>query len=132
MNACLALASGAKGFLTARSMPPALRPAGTIEAIGRYDTGTLKHAPERLVDFHRLNTGITQPSVGAVNVMSGNFVYFDTTTYTIGPEHVIASGALSPSLPAIEIEGGHYWDGGLVSNTLGRFKSRSAQRRLSP
>ena len=29
----------------------------------------------------------------------------------------MASGALPPGLPAIEIEGEHYWDGGLVSNT---------------
>src|SRR5207253_2174832 len=38
-------------------------------------------------------------------------------THTIGPEHVIASGALPPGFPAIEIEGEFYWDGGLVSNT---------------
>jgi NTE family protein len=55
--------------------------------------------------------------VGAVNVRSGNFVYFDTTRHTIEPEHVMASGALPPGFPAIEIEGEHYWDGGLVSNT---------------
>ena len=29
----------------------------------------------------------------------------------------MASGALPPGFPAIEIEGEHYWDGGLVSNT---------------
>ena len=56
-------------------------------------------------------------SVGAVNVRSGNFVYFDTTTHTIGPEHVMASGSLPPGFPAVEIEGEHYWDGGLISNT---------------
>ncbi len=56
-------------------------------------------------------------SVGAVNVRTGNFVYFDTTAHTICAEHVMASGALPPGFPAIEIEGEHYWDGGLVSNT---------------
>jgi NTE family protein len=50
-------------------------------------------------------------------VRSGNLVYFDTGTQVIGPEHVMASGALPPGFPAIEIEGEHYWDGGLVSNT---------------
>jgi NTE family protein len=44
-------------------------------------------------------------------------VYFDNTTHTIGPEHIMASGALPPGFPAIEIEGEQYWDGGLVSNT---------------
>ncbi len=28
----------------------------------------------------------------------------------------MASGALPPGFPAIEIEGEYYWDGGLVSN----------------
>ena len=56
-------------------------------------------------------------SVGAVNVRTGNFVYFDNTTHQIGPAHVMASGSLPPGFPATEIDGEHYWDGGLVSNT---------------
>jgi NTE family protein len=72
----------------------------------------MKDTLERLVDFDRLNAGAVRLSVGAVNVRSSNFVYFDTRTHTIGPEH-----ALPPGFPAIEIEGEHYWDGGLVSNT---------------
>ena len=53
------------------------------------------------------------PSMSA----AGNFVYFDNTTHEIGPAHVIASGSLPPGFPPTEIEGEHYWDGGLVSNT---------------
>jgi NTE family protein len=68
-------------------------------------------------------------SVGAVNVRTGNFVYFDTTTHTIQPEHVMASGALPPGFPAIEIEGEHYWDGGLVSNTPLQWVVDSEPRR---
>jgi NTE family protein len=117
LSAGFAFASGAQGFFTARPVPPWLHPAGTIEATSFYDTRALKHTLERLVDFDRLNAGITRFSAGAVNVRTGNFVYFDTTTHTIHPEHVMASGALPPGLPAIEIEGEHYWDGGLVSNT---------------
>ena len=30
---------------------------------------------------------------------------------------MLASGALPPGFPPIEIEGQHYWDGGLISNT---------------
>jgi NTE family protein len=56
-------------------------------------------------------------SVGAVNIPTGNFVYFNNTLHRIGPEHVMASGALQPGFPPVEIEGEHYWDGGLVSNT---------------
>jgi len=94
-----------------------LQPGGTTAATSFYDTKQLKLTLERLVDFDRLNAGITRFSAGAVNVRTGNFVYFDTATHKIVPEHVMASGALPPGLPAIEIEGEHYWDGGVVSNT---------------
>ena len=67
-------------------------------------------------------------SVGAVNVRTGNFVYFDSTTHKIGPEHVMASGSLPPGFPATEIEGEHYWDGGLVSNTPLQWVLDSAPR----
>jgi NTE family protein len=117
LSATFAAAGGAKGFFAARPMTAWLHPAGTIEATSFYDTSDLKHTLERLIDFDRVNAGTTRLSVGAVNVRTGNFVYFDTTTHTIRPEHVMASGALPPGLPAIEIDGEHYWDGGLVSNT---------------
>jgi NTE family protein len=117
MGATMALASGATGFFAARPVTPWLQPGGTIEATSFYDTADLKRTLERLVDFDRLNAGAERFSVGAVNVRTGNFVYFDNTTHTILPEHVMASGALPPGFPAIEIEGEHYWDGGLVSNT---------------
>jgi NTE family protein len=98
-------------------VPPWLQPAGTLEATSFYNTGDLKPTLERLIDFDRLNSGATRLSIGAVNVRTGNFVCFDSATHTIRPEHVMASGALPPAFPAIEIEGEHYWDGGLVSNT---------------
>lgn len=98
-------------------MPPWLQPAGTIEATSFYDTGILKRTLQRLVDFDRLNAGHTRLSVGAVNVRTGNLLYFDSATHMIQPEHIMASGALPPGFPAIEIEGEHYWDGGVVSNT---------------
>jgi NTE family protein len=108
---------GAQGFFSPRPISPCFQPSGTIEATSFYDTAELRRTLERLVDFDRLKSDTTRLSVGAVNVRTGNFVYFDTTTHTIGPEHIMASGALPPALPAIEIEGEHYWDGGLVSNT---------------
>jgi len=116
-SANLALTRGADGFFTARPFSPWLQPAGTTEATSFFDTASLKRTLERLVDFDRLNAGHLRFSVGAVNVRSGNFVYFDSNTHVIRPEHIMASGALPPGFPAVEIEGEHYWDGGLVSNT---------------
>ena len=116
-NAGLALVAGAPGFFTPRLPPPWLHPPGTADAASMYDTSGLKATLERLIDFDRINAGGMRFSIGAVNVRSGNFVYFDTKTHTIAPEHIMASGALPPGFPAIEIEGEHYWDGGLVSNT---------------
>ena len=117
MSACLALAGGASGFFTPRFAVPWMYPSGTMEATSAYDTNCLKATLEQLIDFDRINASLTRLSVGAVSVRSGNFVYFDTATRTIGPEHIMASAALPPGFPAVEIEGEHYWDGGLVSNT---------------
>jgi NTE family protein len=117
ISASLALVRGAPGFFAPRIPIPWLQPTGSLEATSYCDSAPLKATLERLVDFDRINAGEQRFSVGAVNVGTGNFVYFDNTTHAIGPEHVMASGALPPGLPAIEIEGEYYWDGGLVSNT---------------
>jgi len=129
LSAGMTLTSGAKGFFTTRSVLPWLQASGTIDATSFYDTKALKHTLLRLVDFDRLNSGTTRFSVGAVNVRTGNFVYFDTRTHAIRPEHIMASGALPPGFPAIEIDGEHYWDGGLVSNTPLQWVVNSQPRR---
>jgi NTE family protein len=83
-----------------------------------YRTNALRGTLERLVDFDRINKARDiRFSVGAVNVRTGRFVYFDSAEITILPEHVMASGAMPPGFPPVEIEGEFYWDGGLVSNT---------------
>jgi NTE family protein len=112
-----ALLGGAPGFFKPRVPPPYVHPNGTLEATSYYDTAPLRATLERLVDFDLINAGAMHFSVGAVNVRSGNFVYFDNATHHIRPEHVIASGSLPPGFPPTEIEGEYYWDGGLVSNT---------------
>jgi NTE family protein len=117
INSGLSAVLGAPEMFAPRLLNPWLHPTGALEATSYYDTSALRATLERLVDFDRINAGGTRFSVGAVNVATGNFVYFDNTTHTIRPEHVMASGALPPGFPAIEIEGEHYWDGGLVSNT---------------
>ena len=112
-----ALVAGAPDFFKPRFPPPWMSAPGSLEATSFYDTAALKTTLESLVDFDRINSKAMRFSVGAVNVRTGNFVYFDTETHTIQPEHILASGALPPGFPAIEIDGEYYWDGGLVSNT---------------
>jgi NTE family protein len=119
VNAAMVVCAGVPSFFRLRIPSPWFHLPGTIEATSYYDTRRLKTTLERFVDFDRVNADKkdTRLSLGAVNVRSGNLVYFDNETQLIEPEHVMASGALPPGLPAIEIEGEHYWDGGLVSNT---------------
>jgi NTE family protein len=117
MSANWAMCAGAAGFFALRQPPAWFHPDGALEATSYYDTKLLKSTLERFVDFDRINSGETRLSVGAVNVRSGNFVYFDTTTHAIGPEHIIASGSLPPGFPSAEIDGEYFWDGGLISNT---------------
>ena len=129
VSAGAAVAGGVSGFYTPRIPAAWLQPSGSAEATSYYDTAPLKSTLERLIDFDRINAGEVRFSVGAVNVSTGNFVYFDNTTHAIGPEHVMASGALPPGFPAIEIDGEFYWDGGLVSNTPLQWVLESEPRR---
>jgi NTE family protein len=116
-SAVHALLFGVPGFFTPRVPPPQLQPEGTMAAISYYDTTPLKATLQRLLDFDVLNGGRVRLSVGAVNVETGNFIYFDTAHDRVDVRHIMASGALPPGLPPVEIDGEYYWDGGLVSNT---------------
>lgn len=85
--------------------------------VAPYDTAPMRASLEALVDFDRLNAGAPRFTVGAVNVRSGAMRYFDTASARLTVEHVMASAALAPAFPAVEIDGEAYWDGGLYSNT---------------
>ncbi|MEO1018131.1 MAG: patatin-like phospholipase family protein [Pseudomonadota bacterium] len=117
MSSSISLFHGQDGFFEPRSVWPWFAQAGSPGATSYYDTSLLKATLEEFVDFERVNSGDMRLSVGAVNVRTGNFAYFDTRTHQIRPEHIMASGALPPGFPAVPIDGQLYWDGGLVSNT---------------
>jgi NTE family protein len=82
-----------------------------------YDTSGLEKTLCDLINFDLLNRGDIRLSVGAVHVETGNNLYFDNAKTEIGPQHIMASGALPPGFPAVSVDGEAYWDGGLVSNT---------------
>lgn len=108
---------GQPGFFEPRRINPWLAFAGARDATSFYDTAPLRETLLELVDFDLLNDRSVRFSVGAVNALSGNFAYFDSTQEVITPEHIMASGALPPAFPAVKIGTDYYWDGGIVSNT---------------
>ena len=121
-SAALIAAFGVPGFFQPRFPPAPLWPLGSPQSLSYYDTAPLRATLEHLVDFDRINDLKTRLSVGAVSVTTGNFRYFDNVEFKklgkkIGPEHIMASGALPPGFPSVEIEGEHFWDGGISSNT---------------
>ena len=114
-SALMALTFGQPGFFAPRPFHHWFSPE---KRISYYDTSALRKTLQQLVDFDRINNAKeVRLSVGAVNVRSGQFAYFDSANVAIRPEHIMASGALPPGFPSIEIDGEHYWDGGLFSNT---------------
>ncbi|WCT74316.1 patatin-like phospholipase family protein [Sphingomonas naphthae] len=116
-SAGLVTMTGVPGMFAPRFLPPNMMPPGCDAALSFYDTTPLRKTLDELVDWDLLNSGKTRLSVGAVEIKSGNFRFFDTTRERIDARHIMASGALPPGLPPVEIDGCHYWDGGLVSNT---------------
>jgi NTE family protein len=108
---------GAPNFFFPRLPPPLLWPPNSAAKASYYDNTPLKATLERLVDFDLINSGQTRFSVGAVDVRSGNFAYFESTSHRIRAEHIIASCSLPPGFAATEVDGQYYWDGGLISNT---------------
>ncbi len=117
MSTASAIAFGVPGFFNPRPVSPFFAADGSVGALSFYDTAPLKATLEELVDFDLINRKQMRLSLGAVNLRNGNSVYFDNSKMPIGPEHVLASGALPPGFPPVEIDGELYWDGGIVSNS---------------
>ena len=117
LSAGAAMLTGIPGFFRPRIFWPWLAAPGTLAATSWYDTSPLRETLSELVDFELVNDGPVRLSVTAVDVESGNSAPFDSARQRITVDHVMASGALPPGFPAIEIEGRRYWDGGIVSNT---------------
>ena len=126
MAAASALFLGIPGFFVPRVPPPQFAPEGTLAALSYYDTEPLRATLDSLVDFDLINSGKggVRLSLGAVNACTGESVYFDSTTHTISASHVMASGALPPGFPPVEIDGEYYFDGGIMSNTPAKYVAK--------
>lgn len=116
--------AGVQGFYVPRALMPWQYLTDSDARISFYDTTPLIETLENLVDFDLINHRAVRLSLGAVEVVSGNFDYFDNFPSSqrgkpteITARHVAASGALPPGFPPVQIDDKYYWDGGLVSNT---------------
>jgi NTE family protein len=117
VSSYMTTALGQPGFFKPHTTNPWLSPTGAKTATSYYDTEPLRQTLLELVDFDLINEKRTRFAVGAVNILSGNFIYFDNAHDEIIPEHIMASGALPPALPMVKVGTDHFWDGGIVSNT---------------
>jgi NTE family protein len=113
----IAVMVGQRDFFRPRWASPYLQVTGTPDKLSIYDTTPLRETLLDLIDFDLLNNSPIRLSLGAVQVSSGNLLYFNNINYLIRPEHIMASGALPPGFPAVKIDGEYYWDGGIHSNS---------------
>jgi NTE family protein len=122
MQANNTMMNGQKGFFSPKflglgALALSQYQTGSADNLSYYDTSKLKETLLEFADFDLINSGKTRVSVGAVNVKTGEFTYFDNTKEKLTPEHFMASGALPPGFPAIKIGEEYYWDGGIVNNS---------------
>lgn len=114
-EAWLTMIEGQRGFFKPRYFVPY---DTTPNHLSYYTTDKLRETLERYCDLKLVNdVNRMKVSVSAVNVRNGNFAIFSNENEELHYDHFIASGALPPGFPAVEIDGEYYWDGGLVSNT---------------
>ena len=88
-----------------------------INWISFYDPSPLKNTLSKYVAFDKLRDSPVRLLLTAVDVETGQLTMFDSYVDEITPDHILASGSLPPGFPWTTIDGKHYWDGGLVSNS---------------
>jgi NTE family protein len=114
------LTSGVPGFFRPRGLQSwDMNRRAPLNELGFYDTSPLAATLRELVDFDRIAAAETRLTLCAVNVRSGELALFDNRDghTRIGPEHVMASGALPPGFAPVQIGRDAFWDGGIYSNT---------------
>ncbi len=82
-----------------------------------YDFSPVKSLLEKYVDFDKLHLSPIRLLISAVNIQTGEMTIFDSHSEKITVDHIIASGSLPPMFPWTTINGKHYWDGGILSNS---------------
>ncbi len=113
-----ALVFGSPNFFRPRWLMPMLAPQQwPVNWTSFYDPSPVIGLLRRYVEFEKLKDGPVRLMVGAVNVETAELETFDSFIDELTPDHVLASGSLPPGFPWTTIDGKHYWDGGIVSNS---------------
>lgn len=117
LGAQYALHLGQPGFYKPKSISPLLLSDAKPSELSFYDTSPLRETLSKVIDFDYLNEGHVRLCLGATDLESGDFVFFDSSKQKITADHIMASGSLPPGFPPIEIDGRYYVDGGVYANT---------------
>ncbi len=90
---------------------------GPQNDVALYDHRPLAATLARLVDFDFLNRSDIRLTVACVDIETGDEVVFDTSRHRIGPEHILASTAITPAFPPVLVDGRMLCDPGYVNNS---------------
>jgi NTE family protein len=112
-----ALAWGQPGFYKPKAVNPWFLSHVTPDQLSFYDTTPLRETLLEVIDFGYLNQKHLRLCLGATDLASGDFIFFDSFRETIGVEHIMASAALPPGFPAVKIGERYFVDGGVYANT---------------
>ena len=109
---------GVPGFFTPRWLNPwqnlGQAPA---EWPSLYDLAPARDLLLKYVDFASLRSSPVRLLITAVDIQTSEVVLFDSYLQDLSVDHVLASGSLPPAFAGVTIEGRHYWDAGIVSNS---------------
>ncbi|HSE83879.1 MAG TPA: FAD-dependent oxidoreductase [Thermodesulfobacteriota bacterium] len=109
---------GSSRFFRPRWLSPISSPSELpLNWTSFYDPSPVKDLLRKYVDFEKLKDSPIRLIVSAVNVETAELETFDSYVDNVTPDHILASGSLPPGFPWTTIDGKHYWDGGIVSNT---------------
>jgi NTE family protein len=111
------LAFGVPGFFRPRWATPQFSLEYPISWTSLYDPSPVKELLSKYVDFSFLKSSPVRLLVSAVNVETAGLEIFDSYVDELTPDHILASGSLPPGFPWTTINGKHYWDGGILSNS---------------
>jgi NADPH-dependent 2,4-dienoyl-CoA reductase/sulfur reductase-like enzyme/predicted acylesterase/phospholipase RssA len=118
LSSLQSLMFGSPHFFRPRWFEPILSPAALpTHWKSFYELSPLKATLSKYVAFEKLKDSPVRLVLSAVDVETGQLAIFDSYVDEITPDHILASGSLPPGFPWTTIQGKHYWDGGLVSNS---------------